>query len=135
MSNLETLRKLTAELPAWANPVPGGEVTGVKSVCGDITLQHIFYEEGVGSACWSYSTDGAVMEEHSHEEDEYFIIFTGSIELTINGETIVFDERDMVHIPPGTPHSVKYNGATTRILAVTIPDNEGMPHGRHKRVD
>ncbi len=56
---------------------------------------------------------GAVVAQHSHPHEQMGLMVSGTMELTIAGETRVLSANEMYLVPGGVPHSARggRNGA------------------------
>ncbi|WP_127817794.1 cupin domain-containing protein [Microbacterium sp. CPCC 204701] len=50
--------------------------------------------------------DGARLEPHYHDSDEFYYILRGSAVMWIEGERRVLEQGDLVHIPRNAVHSI-----------------------------
>lgn len=50
---------------------------------------------------------GHVLPEHHHVHQQVSILLSGDFEFTMEGETRIVSEGDIVEIPPNVPHSGK----------------------------
>jgi len=49
----------------------------------------------------------AVVATHSHPHEQMGLMVSGTMELTIAGETRILSPSEMYHVPGGVPHSAK----------------------------
>ena len=58
---------------------------------------------------WAFWTveKGAVVPEHHHPHEQIMHVVSGEFEFTLDGETKVYNEGDIVHIPCNYPHTGK----------------------------
>ena len=48
-----------------------------------------------------------VVPEHTHPHEQFGVILTGDLELTVGGETMLLRPGDMYMVPGGVAHSAK----------------------------
>lgn len=58
-------------------------------------------------AIWVRLDPGVSVDEHHHDEEETFIVISGSAELTINGAVTSITRGDTVYVPRNEPHSIR----------------------------
>ena len=58
---------------------------------------------------WAFWTveKGAVVPEHQHSHEQIMHVVEGDFEFTLDGETKICKQGDIVHIPSNLPHSGK----------------------------
>ena len=67
----------------------------------------------------------AVVPTHSHPHEQMGFMVSGTLELTIEGETRVLSGNDMYLVPGGVPHSAKAGpGGAVALEAFTPPREE-----------
>lgn len=72
---------------------------------------------------------GVVFPEHKHaNEAEWLMVYEGEIEFTLEGETRIIKAGEYVEIQPEQAH-ITVAITDARILAVTMPADEGFPNG------
>jgi quercetin dioxygenase-like cupin family protein len=65
-----------------------------------------------------YDVDaGASIHAHSHDEEEVWHIVAGTLEITIDGETVVAGAGTAAVVPPNAVHSVKARTDAKVIIA------------------
>ena len=62
--------------------------------------------ENLTWAFWTVKKD-AVVPEHYHQNEQIMYVVSGEFEFTLKGETKVYNEGDIVHIPSNSPHTGK----------------------------
>jgi mannose-6-phosphate isomerase-like protein (cupin superfamily) len=71
-----------------------------------------------------YDVDaGASIHAHSHDEEEVWHIVEGTLEITIEGETVVASEGTAAVVPPNSVHSVKAR-TNARVIIANHPTRE-----------
>lgn len=88
------------------------------------------------SVCDNFVVKGTNWDIHYHDEWELFVVYEGSIELSLHDkdgdvtETRVLDSCDdrsrFFWIDPKTPHSIKANEHCS-FLAITVPSSPDFP--------
>ena len=58
---------------------------------------------------WAFWTveEGAEVPEHHHPQEQMMHVVEGQFEFTLNGQTQVYTDGAIVHIPSNIPHSGK----------------------------
>ena len=58
---------------------------------------------------WAFWTvqKGAIVPEHQHHNEQMMHVVEGEFELTLNGQTKVYNDGAIVHIPSNSPHAGK----------------------------
>ena len=64
------------------------------------------HTDGMTFAVWTFKK-GAVLPEHSHFHEQITKRISGEFEMTLDGETITFTDKDVAVIPPNAVHSGK----------------------------
>lgn len=67
---------------------------------------------------------GAVVPEHSHPHEQMGILLSGSMELTVAGETRTLSGREVYVVPGGVPHSAKGGKGGAVALDAFAPPRE-----------
>ncbi len=67
---------------------------------------------------------GAVVPEHSHPHEQMGIVLSGTMELTIAGETRTLAGREVYRVPGGVPHSARGGPAGAVALDAFSPPRE-----------
>ena len=62
--------------------------------------------ENLTWAFWTVEKD-AVVPEHHHPHEQIMHVVSGEFEFTLKGETKIYHEGDVVHIPSNSPHTGK----------------------------
>jgi quercetin dioxygenase-like cupin family protein len=64
---------------------------------------------------------------HSHEEQEYLIIYSGKLFVNVAGALSVLETGDVIHLASGVIHSAWTEDQPCSMLAVTVPANMCFP--------
>lgn len=73
---------------------------------------------------WEAADGAAPVHEHSHPEEEVWIVQSGRLEVTVAGEQRVLEAGDAAFVPGGVLHQVRPLGAVRAIAA----DHPVRPH-------
>lgn len=69
----------------------------------------------------SVMREGAVLEPHSHDSDEFYYLLEGSGTMMIDGESAQVDAGELVRIAPNLVHSLRADrGSEIRMIAFGI---------------
>jgi len=103
---------------------------------GNIGSAQLFVngDQGVDQAAMSYLTllPGAAIAEHIHaESDEMVMVLSGTMEMSMNGNTIHVGPTEVVFIPKTTPHAAKVV-SDEKVEAVQVYLSSG-PEQRFKK--
>lgn len=107
-----------SEMPA-REPVPGWR-------------GRFFSSPHVTFGLWEVSDGAAPVHEHSHPEEEVWIVVSGRLALTIAGRQRVVEAGDAALVPGGVPHRVRALGAARAVVAdhptrPNLPGSHGTP--------
>lgn len=126
-SNIKKLKEITPKLEDLSHQVHRGIVNyeakkglvyGVGLLKEDVVaVQKVFFSEG------------AVLQEHHHDVQEYLVLFSGKAEITCCCKTEDMREGKCFHIKPGRVHTVTAEKETW-MLAVSMPSDKGFPDAR-----
>lgn len=58
---------------------------------------------------------GTLIDEHSHDTDNYGVITKGELILKMGGKVQRFHTGDWYHVPANTPHAARFDIATEEI--------------------
>lgn len=97
----------------------------VKAQNGTIFMFGLLKNETIAVAD-VYITKDTSMSRHSHPEDEFFLLYQGRMDLTINGKKKILRTSECAHMPSNQPHSAFWP-EETRLIAVTIPGSKDFP--------
>lgn len=128
MEQLEILRKLTAQLPAF--PTHIGETDRFKEYAMDAGTCFgvpLYETETIGIHRW-FNSPG-VFPEHSHPETKIIIVYDGEMELIVNGDHYFLKPMMVYTIAPETVHQARFL-VDTNYLTITKPPAPEFPHGR-----
>lgn len=81
---------------------------------------------------WEVAEGAATVHEHSHPQEEVWIVVSGRLAVTIAGEERVVEAGDAAFVPGGTPHQVRPLGPARAIAAdhpvrPNLPGSHGSP--------
>lgn len=91
---------------------------------GQILTSRIATDADLNGACnfidFTEMPPGASIGQHTHspEEEEYYLILSGSGQMTSNGKQFEVSTGDLVRNPPGGTHGLKNTGDQTLKLFV-----------------
>ena len=140
-SNIELLEELTKNLPILDPLMFVGISNSTVSYSverGEGTARNLMNINGVAVANCIFSSD-TVLSRHNHEEKEWFLVYEGTLDISVdglatkdierlmgNGSNFELKAGDFIFIPPKVPHVVSStNGA--KFIAITIPSAEVFP--------
>lgn len=87
-------------------------------------LRRLFPWDGVADPLWGSAIasvrPGEQTTPHDHDEDETFLILSGSGLITVDDETTEIEAGDVVFLPRGSHHSVRNLGEEERLEFLTI---------------
>jgi len=72
---------------------------------------------------------GAAIHEHHHMNEEVWIVVSGRIEVTVNGETRVPNAGDVAIVPRNAKHFVRAR-TKARVIVVDQLVRDGLPGGK-----
>lgn len=128
------LRELTDSLPRFPEPM---EPVDIESSNG-----YREYKMTEGS-CFSwfihrsgndiaihrwFCSKGTIFPEHTHQEKEWIIIYSGTMVIQKGGEEIILHKGDSIVNDPLIPHSSTYP-EDCKFITIMIPPSEEFPHG------
>lgn len=76
---------------------------------------------------------GVQMEPHRHNTHEFYYVLEGSAFMTVGSDSREIGPRDLVHIPPNEPHSLR--GGPDGVLAFAFAASFLAPGESHTAVD
>jgi quercetin dioxygenase-like cupin family protein len=87
-------------------------------------------EGHAASLGYSVFTPGTVLPPVRHEVEEVAYVVSGSGELRLDEEAVLFREGDALHIPAGVWHAVANTGADDVVMVFGFPHPEYPPTER-----
>jgi unsaturated pyranuronate lyase len=54
-----------------------------------------------------YLKRGALVPIHAHESEQLTYVLQGALRFVVNGEEVMVQEGEVLHIPPGIPHQAE----------------------------
>ncbi len=81
---------------------------------------------------WEVAEGAVPVPEHSHPEEEVWIVTSGRLVVTIAGEERVVETGDVAFVPGGAPHRVQALGPARAVAAdhpvrSNLPGSHGLP--------
>jgi quercetin dioxygenase-like cupin family protein len=70
---------------------------------------------------------GAVVPEHSHDNEEFGQVISGSLELTADGRTVTLHTGDGFLLPPGVRHGALAGAEGCELLECYAPPRDPVP--------
>ena len=125
---LKTLRVLTENLPDFGDLILSHSSAGsveTKTKSGTSIGFNLLYEPKIAVAKWFGSKD-SVFPAHKHDEIEWIIVYSGSVELKLTEGVKVLKEGDYICLPPNTPHGASFY-EDCWYIAITIPASKDWP--------
>lgn len=132
--NLDKLKLMTKEfsemddlIPSW---MPLSQVANAVEVdvdTGYCVVFNLFNTDDIAVSRF-YCEKDTTFIEHSHEEEEFIIIYNGSVIVNMNGKTYTANKGRSVYIRPKVIHTA-YFPEKTRGIAITVPSSESFPRG------
>jgi mannose-6-phosphate isomerase-like protein (cupin superfamily) len=98
------------------------EISGMRFPAGRHT--RVLAGEGglnAESFCQGYVVipPGAGVPEHSHPQEEVYLILSGAGEMTVDGETRPVDGVCAIYVPSGLPHKLVNSGEEEMVMVFT----------------
>ena len=140
-SNIELLEELTKNLPTLDPLIFAGISNSTVSYAvesGRGTARNLMNINGIAVANCIFLSD-TVLQRHSHEEKEWFIVYEGTLDISIdglstkdisrlmgNGSEFTLKAGDFIFVPPRVPHVVSSTDGA-RFIAITIPSSPVFP--------
>jgi len=81
------------------------EPSAMPALAGSVLRRYVSGEK-LTIARIAFST-GAVTAEHRHENEQFSYVLEGTMEFTIEGEPLVVQAGEMVHLPSNILHGAK----------------------------
>lgn len=124
---IDKLRELTPLLHDFVcEHSGGGTVIEYDTACGAVIGFGLYKTEEVGVQR-AFLSFGACLPRHRHDQTEVLIPYTGTLKVTINGNTTLYKPGDVCILPPNTPHLAEAM-EDTYVVGVTVPaDMAGYP--------
>ena len=69
-----------------------------------------------------------VVPEHTHPHEQFGVVLTGELTLTVGGETLLLRPGDMYLVPGGVPHSAKAGPEGFTAAEVFSPVREDLKY-------
>jgi len=124
--NLMRLAEITESLPSWQPKDGMGTCMQIGTKRGTSLIWGLLKESGIAVANTFFSK-GSVLEEHSHDQKEYLIIYKGRAVITVEGVDTILTVGDSIVFEIGQTHS-QVCEEDTWLIAVTIPESEVFPN-------
>jgi quercetin dioxygenase-like cupin family protein len=96
------------QIPEMAMPVVSGTV-----------LRRFLSGEKLTVARVAFATDSE-MAVHSHENEQFTLVLSGTMEFTVDGKSVIVREGEVLHLPSNVPHGAKSQGEAV-VLDVFAP--------------
>ena len=81
---------------------------------------------------WEAAEDAVPVHEHSHPEEEVWIVVSGRLAVTVAGEERVLEAGDAAFVPAGVLHQVRALGPV-RAVTADHPVRSSLPGTRGTR--
>ncbi len=75
---------------------------------------------------------GAGVPEHSHPQEEIYLILSGAGEMTVDGETLAVDGVCAIYVPSGIPHALVNSGEEEMVLVFTYAPAGTVGHWKEE---
>ena len=124
---IDKLRELTTLLHSFVRYDSGkGSVIEYDTSCGTVIGFGLYKSEEVGIQR-AFLLFGAILPRHRHDQTEILIPYTGTLKVTIDGETKLYRPGEVCILPPNIPHTAEAV-EDTYVVGVTVPaDKMGYP--------
>jgi len=73
---------------------------------------------------------GAVVPEHTHDNEEFGQVISGSLELTTDGQTVTLGAGDGFLLPAGVRHGARAGAEGCELLECYAPPRDPVPSDR-----
>jgi quercetin dioxygenase-like cupin family protein len=90
----------------------------------------VLVKGAASSLGYSVFTAGTELTPVKHETEEFAYVVSGSGELRLDGETVLFQEGDGLHIPAGVWHAVANTGDSEVVMVFGFPYPDYPPTER-----
>lgn len=136
MCDLKRLEQITLELPLVKTlkdlTIKGGDGIKTYQLEGGIAYSKLLLGDSDVSVAKTFIPISTIFSTHNHPDSyEYIIIIEGCLELSIDNKKIILEKYDSIKIKQGEPHSA-FTRSDTKIVAITIPPDEGFPKRQSK---
>jgi mannose-6-phosphate isomerase-like protein (cupin superfamily) len=71
---------------------------------------------------------GAGVPEHSHPQEEVYLILSGAGEMTVGGETLAVEGICTIYVPSGIPHALVNRGEEEMVFVFTYAPAGTVEH-------
>lgn len=120
-------------LDKYSRMTDGGTVVTFKGPTGTAALRGLVKRPEV-AVLDCVMLKGTTFPEHRHElEREWLMVYEGQLGVTMNGVTKIIKTGGVIEISPNDSHN-SIALTDVRVIAVTMPADEGFPDG-HTRPD
>lgn len=104
----------------------------------DPTVVDLRVESGSAQCIWVYDTpkvsvaravfeDGTFLKNHTHKQFEAWVIYSGYLEVVVDGVRVDNPKKIVYYVYPGSEHSVRAIGET-EIIVISVPRSPDFPH-------
>jgi len=96
-----------AEQPLFQNALVAQTSLATETVFTDhgVVSRTLFATPGCRVVLFAFDA-GQTLSEHSTPRDVLVQLLSGRCEFTVNGQVLTLAAGDLLHLPPGAPHSV-----------------------------
>ena len=126
-NHLKRLRELekTLDFASYTSRGESGEIT-LHLADGKKGYSRNLYRDDIIAVALTRFPDGGALAPHTHSENEYVLVITGKVSVTIDAEERVLYSGDCLVIDSNTPHGA-IQSENTKILAITMPPSASWP--------
>ena len=96
---------------------PRGERGGLVS---SLLLREGDVPEVEMNVSWVEVEPGSSQEEHMHEEEQAYLVVSGSGSMRVGDEEAEVEEGDLVHVPSGISHGLTNASDAERLVYITV---------------
>ena len=96
---------------------PRGERKGLVS---SLLLREGDVPEAGMNVSWVEVEPGSSQQEHTHDEEQAYLVVSGSGRMRVGDEEAEVGEGDLVHVPSGVSHGLVNASDTERLVYATV---------------
>ena len=127
-ANLARLRELVSKYQEFEDLIspPVNGIVNLNVSRGAGTCYGVLKKQKVAILDSSYE-ERTVFPSHSHEEQEFLIVYSGKLSINVSGELWVIGVGESIRVPSGAMHSVWTEGQPCNFIAITVPASVSFP--------
>lgn len=74
---------------------------------------------------WVEVEPGSSQEEHTHDEEQAYLVVSGRGLMRVGGEEVELEEGGLAHVPSGVPHGLANASGDEGLVYVTVAPASG----------